>query len=106
MKKASIIFAALFIAYASMGYFFAIDKSFRNELMTKFGNSAYITAKPANIEQSKELLQKTAKDCNVNFAKEEIIPTNGITAKQKINIYLHLSDAERFEEKKQQYQGF
>ena len=99
MKKAFIIFAALFVAYASIGYFFAIDKSFRNELMAKFGNSVYITAKPANIEQSKELLQKTAKDCNVNFAKEEMIPTNGITAKQKINIYLHLSDAERFEEK-------
>ena len=46
MKKAFIIFAALFIAYASIGYFFAIDKSFRNELITKFGNSAYITAKP------------------------------------------------------------
>lgn len=99
MKKAFIIFAALFIAYASIGYFFAIDKSFRNELITKFGNSAYITAKPANIKKGKKLLQKTAKDCNVNFAKEEIIPTNGITAKQKINIYLHLSDAKRFEEK-------
>ena len=59
MKKAFIIFAALFVAYASIGYFFAIDKSFRNELMAKFGNSVYITAKPANIEQSKELLQKT-----------------------------------------------
>ena len=59
----------------------------------------YITAKPANIKKGKKLLQKTAKDCNVNFAKEEIIPTNGITAKQKINIYLHLSDAKRFEEK-------
>lgn len=51
MKKASIIFAALFIAYASIGYFFAIDRSFRNELTNKFGNSAYITAKPANIKK-------------------------------------------------------
>ena len=62
MKKAFIIFAALFIAYASIGYFFAIDKSFRNELITKFGNSAYITAKPANIKKGKKLLQKTAKE--------------------------------------------
>ena len=56
MKKASIIFVALFIAYASIGYFFAIDKSFRNELMAKFGNSVYITAKPANIKKGKKLL--------------------------------------------------
>ncbi len=87
MKKAFIIFAALFISYASMGYFFAIDKSFRNELMAKFGNSVYITAKPANIKKGKKLLQKTAKDCNVNFAKEEIIPTKWYYSKTK-NKYL------------------
>lgn len=96
MKRIIGILLILLNIVIGLGCFFNSESSFMKVFFNEFDTTINIVTKSENIKTNIYEIQKLAKNNNINFIKDVYEPRNRLSDKQKVKIYMFLSEKKWF----------